>query len=503
VSKNILALDVGTQSARAAVVGESGDILGIAQIAHEVDSPEPGWAQQRPDDWWDETCRAIRQVLAETGVAPESLAAVASCGQMHGPVGIDEQGQVTTEWVQLWCDKRCGPQCEQVRRAHDEPQLSAVAANPINPAWIGLKVRWYKENTPQAYERARWFLVPKDFINFKLTGVAATDPSEASGSFLWDWQQDAYSAEMAAAVEVDLERFAPVSPSHAVIGTVTESSSTATGVPAGTPVVAGGGDFPVSMLGFGIVGEGIASDVTGTSSLFATHSAKPLIHPAVQNLRHVVDGWIPFTILDCGGLSMKWCKDLISSARDGDDEVSFEKLIEMAEEIPEGSEGLVFYPYMLGERRRENTSARGGYFGITLNHTAAHFARAAMEGVALALGRDVGLFRSLGLEVDRVLCVGGGARNELWNQIKADVIRAPLKISEEPEAGIKGAALLGAAGAGLIDDPAAVARERATSSKTVEPRPESIERYGDVLRDFTRIYDHMLGYWQQESKTEE
>ncbi len=494
MSKNILAIDIGTQSARAAVVNQDGDILGIEQIPHEVDSPHPGWAQQKPNAWWGETCRAIQQVINATNAAPESIAAVASCGQMHGPVGIDDDGNVTTEWVQLWCDKRCGEQCEQVRRTHDESRLAEVTGNPVNPAWIGLKVRWYKENQPEAYDRARWFLVPKDFINFRLTGVAASDPSEASGSFLWDCEKDAYSEEQAAAVEVDLGRFAPVSASHEVIGTVTEEAAKLTNLRAGTPVVAGGGDFPVSMLGFGIVGEGIASDVTGTSTLLASHSTKPLIHPAVQNLRHAVGGWIPFTILDCGGLSVKWFRDLMSGVRDGD--VSYDELIEMASGIAPGSDGLIFYPYMLGERRRENTSARGGFMGITVNHTAAHFARAVMEGVALAMGRDVGLFRSLGVKVDNVLCVGGGSRNRLWNQIKADVFQAPLKLGEEPEAGLKGAALLGAAGAGLISDPAAVALERRTTSKTVPPNAESSQQYQAALEEFSRLYDHMLGYWE-------
>ncbi len=495
MSKNILALDIGTQSVRAAVVAVDGNILGIEQIKHEVDSPQPGWAQQNPNDWWDETCQAIRAVLQTTGTEPKSIAAVATCGQMHGPVGVDEQGNVTTEWVQLWCDKRCQDQCRRLRDEHDESQLSAVAANPINPAWVGIKISWYKENHPDSYDRARWFLVPKDFINFKLTGTAATDPSEASGSFLWDWQSDSYSPRIAEAIGVDAGRFAPVSASHEVIGQVSQSAAELTSLAPGTPVVAGGGDFPVSMLGFGIVGEGIASDVTGTSTLFATHSSKPLIHPAVQNLRHVVDGWIPFTILDCGGLSMKWCKDLVTSARGN--EVSFESLIEMATAVPEGSEGLVFYPYMLGERRPENTSARGGYFGITLNHAAGHFARAAMEGVALAMGRDVELFRGLGVDVERILCVGGGARNELWNQIKADVVRAPLHLSDEPEAGIKGAALLGAAGAGLIGDPATVAVERRTAGKVVQPRTETAQTYRAALDEFNRIYDYMLGFWQE------
>ena len=173
MSACILALDIGTQSARAAVVTRDGAITGIEQVPHEVDSPQPGWAQQRPSAWWEETCQAIRRVVRETGTDPASIAAVAACGQMHGPVGIDDEGRVTTEWVQLWCDKRCTDQCEQVRAAHDEPALAAVAANPINPAWIGLKVRWYKEHQPEAYRRARWFLVPKDFVNFRLTGVAA------------------------------------------------------------------------------------------------------------------------------------------------------------------------------------------------------------------------------------------------------------------------------------------------------------------------------------------
>ncbi|MBE3069569.1 MAG: pentose kinase [Planctomycetes bacterium] len=493
MTPHILAIDVGTQSVRAAVVSAAGAILGIAQCKHEVDTPHPNWAQQRPDQWWDEACRAIRQVLDETATVPRSIAAVAACGQMHGPVGVDDRGRVTTASVQLWCDKRCQAQCERLRREADETHLASLAANPINPAWTGLKVRWHRDNEPAVYDRTRWFLVPKDFINFRLTGVAAADPSEASGSFLWDCRTDAYSEDLAAAVGVDLGRFAPVHPSHEVVGTVTAEAAGQTGLASGTPVVAGGGDFPVSMLGFGIVGEGTTADVTGTSTLLASNSARPLIHPAVQNLRHVVDGWIPFTILDCGGLSMKWCRDLVASLCGRD--VSFEAVIEMAARAPAGSDGLLFYPYMLGERRRENTAARGGFAGLALGHGGPHLVRAVMEGVALAVGRDLGIFRSLGVGVDRVYCVGGGARNELWNQIKADVLGVPLTLSDEPEAGLKGAALLGAAGVGLVDDPAAAARDRRTPGKTVRPRPETREAYAAALREFVRLYDHMLGYW--------
>jgi len=501
MAASILAIDIGTQSTRAAIVAEDGTILGIEQTLYDVDSPKPGWAQQRADAWWEDTCRNVRTVLDATDITPGSITAVSTCGQMHGPVGIDDRGCVTTEWVQLWCDKRCWGQCERLRQSNDEGALSTMAANPINPAWSGLKVRWYKDNLPEAYEATRWFLVPKDFINFRLTGTAATDPSEASGSFLWDHEKDAYSGELARVIGVDLERFAPVRPSHAVIGAVTEDASRQTGIPAGAPVVAGGGDFPVSMLGFGVVGEGTASDVTGSSTLFATHSERPLIHPAVQNLRHVIPGWIPFTILDCGGMSVKWYRDLIRSA--SGQEVSFESLVEMASAVPEGSDGLLFYPYMLGERRRENTAARGGFFGITLNHTAGHFARAVMEGVALAMGRDAELFKRLGLEVSRIICGGGGTRNELWNQIKANVVQLPLEVSAEPEAGLKGAALLGAAGVGLIDDPGEEALRRSVSRKTIQPCPESAAWRQAALAEFGHIYDHMLGFWQSTASAAE
>ena len=491
---NLLALDVGTQSARAAVVSEAGSILGIAQLPHDVDSPQPGWAQQRPDDWWRETCAAIRQVLSETGVAPASIAAIASCGQMHGPVGIDADGKVTTEWVQLWCDKRCDAQVDAICENHDAERLAKIAGSYPNPAWVGIKVRWHRDEQPEVYDRAEVFLVPKDFINYRLTGVAAADPSEASGSFLWDCHADRYSSDLADAVGVSIDKFAPVHPSCAVIGHVAAEAAALTGLPSGVPVVAGGGDFPVSMLGFGIVGDGVTADVTGTSALLATHSERPLLDPAIQNLRHVVDGWIPFTLIDCAGLSVKWCKDFVDGIAGRD--VPYDELVAMASRAPVGSDGLLFYPYMLGERRSENTTARGGYFGLSLNHSAPHFVRSVLEGVALALGKDAAQFRKLGHEITRIFSVGGGTRNKLWNQIKADVMEVPLELSDEPEAGIKGAALLAAAGVGLIDDPVATAVERRESSTTVEPDRESVAAYRTVQTEFIRVYEHMLGFWK-------
>lgn len=487
----ILAVDLGTQSVRAAAIDADGKILKLVQIAQETDNPQPGWAQQRPEHWWRLSCEVIRQVLSSSELAGRSVAAVSCCGQMHGPVGIDVHGDLTTPWVQLWCDKRCAPQVDFLRREFGDKLFLAETGNAPNPAWTGIKILWEKEHHAAAYAASRHYLVPKDFLNFRLSGVAATDPSEASCSAIYDWRSGEYSPGLAAAMGLDLAKFPPIFASHEIIGRVTASASLATGLPVGTPVVAGGGDFPVSMLGFGIAGEGLLADVTGTSSLLAAHSPAPLIDAGIQNCRHVIPGWIPFTILDCGGLSMTWCRDLFASSGAP---ASYEDLIRLAAEAPAGSEGLLFLPYLRGERRSDNLNAKGVFSGIGLQHRAPHFIRSVMEGVALAMARDAEAFAALGLRAGRVLSVGGGTRNALWNRIKADALDLPLEVSPEPEAGLQGCALLGASAAGLIGDPAATAIARRQSGESITPDPEGRRALASAANESRRLYEHLLGF---------
>lgn len=490
---NILAIDVGTQSIRAAIVSKNGKIFKVSQISQEIDSPKPGWAQQKPKDWWNLTKQAIRDVLKKSKIDIDSIRGVSTCGQMHGPVGIDENGEITTEWTQIWMDKRCENICSTIKKEHNESELANITGNPITTGWPGVKVLWIKENQPEIYEKTKLFLVPKDFINFQLTGVAATDPSEASGTYLYDFNTDNYNTQMAEVLELDINKFAPIFDSYKTIGYVREQVSKELGIPANIPVIAGGGDFIVSLLGLGLVGEGSAVDMTGTSTLFVVHKDKPIVHPLVQNLRHVIKGWVPFTMLDTGGLSMKWCKDFLSSIGKG--EISYEEMIDMAKDIPIGSESLMFYPYMLGERRQENTMARGCFFGLNLNHTAAHLARAVMEGVALAIGKDVQNFRDLGVNIQQVYCVGGATRNKLLYQIKADIMQLPQIITEEPEASLRGCGLLAAYGLGFLKDVGEIAQTMDSKNIIISPNKSSAEKYAKLLEEFKRMYNHLLGYW--------
>ena len=495
MKQKILTIDIGTQSIRAAIVTADGKVLELSQILQDVDNPHSGWAQQRSVSWWEKVIQVIKEVFFNQKIQSDSIAAISVCGQMHGPVGIDKAGNITTEWTQLWCDKRCSKQCDDIRQKYDETELAEITANPINTAWTAFKVLWIRDNQHDAYNKSRWFLTPKDFINYRLTGTAATDYSEASGFYLLDVKTEKYSSALADKLGIDIKKFPPISNSCEVIGAVTNAAAEQTGLRAGTPVIAGGGDFPVSMLGFGVVGDGLAADNTGSSSLFAIHSPRPLIHPSIQNLRHVVPGWVPFTVLDCGGLSMKWCKQMIDSARE--DECTYNHLIEMAKEVQPGCEGLVFLPYMLGERRKDNTDAMGCFLGINLNHKAAHFVRAVMEGVAYAAKKDIKLFRRLGAKVESICCGGGATRNSLWNQIKADVWNRQLTIPINPEAGIRGAALLAAAGIGMMENLTAAAHKQDAKAKIVKPDNVRMEQYRLPSIEFERVYKHMIGFWNR------
>jgi xylulokinase len=492
--KHILAIDLGTQSIRAGLMTPEGRAAAVSQEAHTIGSPLPGWAQQNPAEWWEIARKLIQEVIGKSGINPADIAVVIACGQMHGPTGISRNGDITTGLTQLWCDKRCETQCIELRRTFGDEHLQQIAGNIPGTGWTGLKVRWIKENMPEAYEKTTCFLVPKDFINYMLTGVFATDFSEASGSFLLDAAKEGYSGIMAERLGLDLDKFPPLFRSHDIIGRVKKDAAMHTGLVEGTPVMAGGGDFLISLLSLGLTDSATAVDMTGTSTLFVVEKDSPVIHPSVSNLMHALGGWAPFVMLDTGGLNMKWLRDFLSSAAGAP--VSYDNMIEQAEAVPAGSDGLLFYPYLLGERRSDNVNSKGMFSGITPGHTAGHFARAVMEGTALALGMNAAVFRSLGVRIDRVCCVGGATRNRLLNRIKANIYGVPVEISDEPEATLAGAGLLGAYGLGLISDIAETAARLHSRKTIIHPDEKTTKVYVKMSEEFERLYGHMLGFWK-------
>lgn len=351
-----LAIDIGTGSVRAALVDYNGKIVSFSQNEHRTVMPKPAWVEQDPNIWWQGTVHTIKKVLNKNKVKPGMIKSICVCGQMHGPVPVGRRGEVLLDKIQLWNDKRSEVICQRLRKEYDEEKILKITGNPITSAWMGIKVAWIKKYQPEVYRKADVFLVPKDFVNFKLTGEFATDYSEASGSFLLDFKTMSYSQKMADKLGVDINKFANPYPSDKIIGTVTKDAAKSTGLLSGTPVVAGGGDFLVSLLGSGIIKSGIGSDLTGTSNLISVFSERPILHKEIMNLRAAGKGWISFTLIDSGGDSLRWARRIF-----GNDEVSYNEINKKAVNVSPGSEGLIFLPYLVGERIGGKSNSRAQF----------------------------------------------------------------------------------------------------------------------------------------------
>ncbi|HXH01966.1 MAG TPA: FGGY family carbohydrate kinase, partial [Candidatus Competibacteraceae bacterium] len=469
---SVLTIDLGTGSVRAAVIGRDGRIIACASRPHDQEIPFPGWSEQSPQRWWQEVVAILAELLQVPGVDTRTLAGLCVCGQMHGPVPIAADGEPLLERVQLWNDKRCAGLVAAFARRQDAPAIQTLTGNPAAPSWTAFKVAWLRAHQADVYERAATFLAPKDFINFRLTGVRATDGSEASGSFLLNWQTLDYDDGIAAALGLDRAKFPPIHPSHQVIGTVTRHAATTTGLPEGLPVVAGGGDFPVAMLGSGVIAPGMGADITGTSTVIAAYATAPVLAAGLSNLCAVNGGWLPFTTVDAGGDSLCWARRVF-----GEPHMEYATVCAMARAVPAGSEELLFLPYLHGERLGGRSHARAQFFGITERHGKGHFYRAVMEGLAFAARRNLARMRAAGIAFEHLVASGGGARDPLWLAIKASVYDLPLAVPENTESGLLGAAALAGLGTGLYPDAGTAVAQLIRLRTTVFPEPALVDYY--------------------------
>jgi xylulokinase len=481
---DFLVIDVGTSNVRTAIITSHGDVVAFSAQGHEQRTPCLGWFEQSPLAWWQAVVATIRQVLAGPEIDIKTLAGVCICGQMHSPVPIDADGRLLLEWVQLWNDKRCTPHCLDFARRPDADALRLRTGNPITSAWTGFKVAWLRDHQPQIYHRAVTFLTPKDFINFRLTDVCATDYSEASGSFLMNRQSLDYDEAILDALALDRCKFPPIYPPHHVIGGVTTHAAAETALPAGLPVVAGGGDFPVAMLGSGVIEPGLGADISGTSVIISASARFPVRASGIENLCAVSGGWIPFTVLDAGGDSLHWIRHVLRNPQ-----TDFSQLIELARTVPAGSEGLLFLPYLTGERMGEHSNSRAQFFGITRRHSQAHLYRAVIEGVAFASRRNIDLLQASGVDFEQIVVSGGGARASFWLSNKASIYDRPLLVPENIETGLVGGAALAGLGVGVYSDPTEAIARLVRFRPPIFPQPALVDYYAELYGVFQRLYE--------------
>ena len=488
-----LGLDVGTSTVKAVLVNADGAVDASASAPLTLSTPRPGWAEQHPDDWWDAAVAAIRNVLAarsNTGVR-----AIGISGQMHSSVFLDASGQVIRPAL-LWCDGRTTAECAQItERAGGESHLREWVCNPALEGFTLPKILWLRTHEPAAYARLSKVLLAKDFIRLRLTDTIATEPSDASGTLMFDPARMRWSGQMLRAVKVPKSLLPDVGGSAEILGRVSARAAQITGLTCGTPVVGGGADNACGAAGVGVMSQGEAVASWGTSGTVLAPTSQPLVDPAlrVHTFCHVAPKtWYVMGVVLSAGGAWSWYRDQLarepltthagSLSRDA-------QLDAEAAQIAPGADGVTFLPYLQGERTpHRDASARGAFLGLSLAHSRAHLTRAVLEGVCFALRDSVAILREMGLAPDSLLLTGGGARSELVRRLQAEIFGVPVTTVQREEGPAYGAALLAAVGAGAFPDIISATRATLTRTPLYTPAPGMHAQYDDAYARYRSAY---------------
>ena len=441
----VLGIDVGTGGTRAVLIDRSGAIASSATCEHvPFASPGPGWAEQDPHDWWKATGSAIRAALAN--VPGANVVCVGLAGQMHGAVLLDQNNEVLRPAL-IWCDQRTQPQCDWLNSKIGEQRIIELTCNPALTNFTLTKLLWVRDNEPQIWSRFRRVLLPKDYIRFRMTGEHAMDVAEASGTLMLDVTHRRWSEEMMRSVELPMSCLPKLFESPEVCARVSDAGAAHTGLKAGTPVVAGAGDQAGGAVGMGIVRAGAVSATIGTSGVVFAATDTPAMDAKgrVHTFCHAVPGrWHVMGVTQAAGQSLRWIRDLLQNSGT----LTYDQLTREAAKVPAGSEGVLWAPYLMGERTPHlDPNARGTLTGLLASHTRAHVVRAVLEGVAFSLKDTFSLFSEMKVPVNNVRLGGGGARSDLWRQIQADVYGYEVEILAAEEGAAYGGALLAGVGA--------------------------------------------------------
>jgi xylulokinase len=481
-----IGIDSSTTATKALLMAGDGTVTGVATNEYAFETPRPLWSEQDPALWWTATAASIRQLLATTGVDPASVSGIGLTGQMHGLVLLDGEGEVLRPSL-LWNDQRTGAECDEMRALLGKKELIRITGNDALTGFTAPKILWVRNNEPQIYAKVKHILLPKDYVRLKLTGTYAMDKAGGAGTQLFDVTQRDWSPKVLEALNIDPAWLPPTFEGTAVTGTLTPQAAAATGLPAGIPVFGGGGDQAAAAVGTGAVSEGIVSLSLGTSGVVFAAAGQPIIEPdgRLHAFCHAVPGmWNLMGVMLSAAGSLRWYRDTLAPG------VSFDDLLAPVQDIPAGSEGLLFLPYLTGERTPyPDPLARGALVGLTVRHSQAHMTRAVLEGVAFGLRDSFELMREAGLAgVQQVRITGGGARSPLWRQILADIFGVELVTVNAEEGAAYGAALLAAVGSGVWPDVPSASRQVTQITGSTEPQSKQTVVYDQQYKIYRALY---------------
>ncbi len=445
-----LGIDVGTGGTRALIIDEGGRVVASATEEHRpFASPQIGWAEQDPADWWRACCAAVPKALAQGNLRGDQIACVGLSGQMHGAVLLDQQASVVRPAL-IWCDVRTEKQGRDLTAQLGAERLIQLTCNPALANFTLTKCLWVRENEPSNWSQVRSLLLPKDYVRFQLTGERATDVADASGTLLLDVAKRRWSKEMLEAVQMDESLLPALYESPEICAQISAAGAAATGLQRGTPVAAGAGDQAAGSVGMGVVSTGAVSATIGTSGVVLAAMNRPALDPGgrLHTFCHAVPGrWMVMGVTQAAGLSLRWFRDQFGIWADNQVE-SYAALTAEAAKAPPGCDGLLWAPYLMGERTPYlDPLARGMLVGLTASHSRAHVIRAILEGVAFSLLDTFTIFQEIEVPVETIRLGGGGARSELWRQIQADIYGKRVETVEAEEGAAYGAAILAGVGA--------------------------------------------------------
>jgi xylulokinase len=498
----LLGIDLGTTGVKAALfAAEDGRVLADAFFDYPLYHPHPGWAEQQPADWWQATISAIRACLnaaSSHGIQPADVRGVGLSGQMHGVVLLDEQRQVLRPCI-IWADQRSEAQCRWITEKVGASKLIEYVSNPALTGFSAPKLLWIRDNEPEVFARARTLLLPKDYIRYLLTGVLAMEISDAAGTCLLDVKHGTWSQEVIEALELDSALLPPVVPADAGSGKITAEVASLTGLPAETPVAGGGADNACGAVGNGVVSPGLALISVGTSGIVLAYSDAPQVDmsgpiPRVHTFNHAVPhAWYLMGVTQGAGLSLRWVRDNIGLPERALERWigldAYDLLAQEAQSVPPGSDGLIFLPYLQGERTPHlDAYARGGWIGLTASHDRRHLVRSVLEGVAFSLKDCLTIIRAQGLRIDQLRATGGGAKSSLWRQILADVLGTELVITNAAEGPAFGAALLAGVASGVYHSIQEACQQTIHVTQHTKPRPETATAYAQAYETYRALY---------------
>jgi xylulokinase len=494
----LLGIDIGTTSTRAIIIDETGRVIASNNSEYPLIVPKSGWAEQHPEDWWNAATISIEDVIEKSKIPSKEILAVGLSGQMHGSVFLDSTGTVLRPAI-LWCDQRTQKQCDEIYQIFGYQNFIKLSFNKALPGFTAPKILWLRENEPDNYKKIFKILLPKDYVRYMLSGIFATEVSDASGTILMDIVKRNWSEEILKGLEIGRGLLPDVYESFEISSRVNTKAARLTGLLQGTPIVGGGGDQAAGAVGSGIISPGLISDSLGTSGVIFSYSDRPVYDEEgrLHAFCHAVPGkWHLMGVTMSAAGSLKWYNDIFGPSKESIEKnpgtESYKLLDLQAENIKAGSNGLVFLPYLSGERTPyADPDARGVFFGISYIHTQDHFVRSILEGVAFSQLDCLSLMKDLGISSKKIVLFGGGAKSKIWRQIIADVFDTKIATFNVDQGPAFGAALLAGVGCGVFRSVQDAVSKTISEAEEIDPITDNVVEYNKIYKIYKSLYSNL------------